>query len=64
MTMPFLRNCLITLFFLQILKNEQAYGYVNGTALHWYFDDDEPASTLTTVHKNFPEKFILYTEAS
>jgi O-glycosyl hydrolase len=48
----------------QVLGDKKASQYVSGTAVHWYFDDDYPSSRLTEVHDLFPDKFILYTEAS
>jgi O-glycosyl hydrolase len=47
-----------------MLNDETASKYVSGTAVHWYFDDDYPATRLTKVHDSFTDKFILYTEAS
>ena len=55
-------NTLMKLF--QILSDPKAYEYVNGTAIHWYTDDLFPSSRLTELHKYFPDKFILNTEAS
>ncbi len=45
--------------------------YVDGVAVHWYMDEalwpiDEALElphALDIVHDNFPDKFILYTEA-
>lgn len=50
--------------FLQVLDDPAASKFVSGTAVHWYFDDQYPASRLTKLHDLFPDKFILYTEAS
>ncbi|KAJ9589458.1 hypothetical protein L9F63_017319 [Diploptera punctata] len=47
-----------------ILRDSTANGYVNGTALHWYFDGVASASRFTTLHNDFQDKFILYTESS
>ncbi|XP_021925903.1 glucosylceramidase-like isoform X2 [Zootermopsis nevadensis] len=47
-----------------VLDNPAASKFVSGTAVHWYFDDQYPASRLTKLHDLFPDKFILYTEAS
>jgi len=50
--------------YLQILSDPQAATYVSGTAVHWYFDSECPVSRLTELRDLFPNKFILYTEAS
>jgi glucosylceramidase len=41
-----------------------AYLYVDGVAMHWYADSvaDLPHA-LDMLHEDFPEKFILYSEA-
>ena len=53
---------LISIFF-QILSDPLAYLYIDGTAVHWYLDDVDPPSALDTAHEQFPDKFILYSEA-
>lgn len=37
--------------------------YIDGIAVHWYWDQIFPANLLTETHNNFPDKFILATEA-
>lgn len=44
--------------------NPVSRDYINGTAVHWYFDKLFPASLLTTLHNKYPNKFILSTEAA
>ncbi|PSN49700.1 putative glucosylceramidase 4 [Blattella germanica] len=62
----FIVNNLEMIYFivLQILSNATAYEYLYGTAVHWYFDDQYPASRLTELHNNYPNKPIFYTESS
>lgn len=48
---------------IQVFKNKVAKDYINGTAVHWYWDNIFPASWLEKLHNNFPDKFILATEA-
>jgi O-glycosyl hydrolase len=40
--------------------------YVSGFAVHWYTDSTilSPTSFLDLAHHQYPDKFILYTEAS
>ncbi|GMS97781.1 hypothetical protein PENTCL1PPCAC_19956, partial [Pristionchus entomophagus] len=37
---------------------------IDGISVHWYEDDFKSAELLTTTHSDFPEKFILASEAS
>ena len=37
--------------------------YVSGVGVHWYVDDLGLAFALDQFHEEFPDKFILYTEA-
>ncbi|KAJ9573851.1 hypothetical protein L9F63_008775, partial [Diploptera punctata] len=46
-----------------VLTNENASKYVSGIAIHWYLDFLSNGSVLSTVHNNFPDVFLLYTEA-
>lgn len=41
-----------------------AKNYTAGTAVHWYADSIVPAVVLDQTHNDFPDKFILLTEAS
>ncbi|KAJ8910784.1 hypothetical protein NQ315_015125 [Exocentrus adspersus] len=43
--------------------NANVRNYVNGLAVHWYWDEEFPPSLLTSTHNEYPEKFILATEA-
>ena len=47
-----------------VFANAKAKEYVDGVAVHWYTDRvfDLPIA-LDLVHDEFPDKFILYTEA-
>ncbi|CAH1363810.1 unnamed protein product, partial [Tenebrio molitor] len=47
----------------EALSDNTTRGYIDGIAVHWYADVFFPASLLTDTHNNFPEKFILATEA-
>lgn len=46
-----------------LLKNNLTKNYIDGIAVHWYWDQIFPANLLTETHSNFPDKFILATEA-
>ncbi|KRT82705.1 glycoside hydrolase, partial [Oryctes borbonicus] len=46
-----------------VFKNPIARDYINGTAVHWYWDNLFPASLLTKLHNRHPDKFIIATEA-
>ncbi|XP_069690964.1 lysosomal acid glucosylceramidase-like [Periplaneta americana] len=47
-----------------ILEDEEAYKYTAGISVHWYFDNTTKSSRLQKTHEHYPDKFILYTEAS
>lgn len=47
----------------KVLQDPRAFEYVDGIALHWYADDLEFAQTMTQFHKDYPSKFMLYSEA-
>lgn len=47
-----------------MFNNSKIRKGIDGTAVHWYFDDYFHASTLTELHNLFPDKTILATEAS
>ncbi|KAI4467345.1 glucosylceramidase [Holotrichia oblita] len=53
----------LTWFIDRIFKNEAAKNYINGTAVHWYFDTVFPAKLLSQLHYKYPDKFIISTEA-
>lgn len=46
-----------------MFQNKIAKDYVSGIAVHWYSDFISPPIVLDTTHNNFPDKFILMTEA-
>lgn len=37
--------------------------YLDGFAVHWYWDNIAPPSLLDKTHDKFPDKFILNTES-
>lgn len=47
-----------------ILQDKEAAIYVSGIAVHWYADSLVSSSLLDRTHDEFPEKWILSTEAS
>ena len=47
----------------KLFKNKLAEKYVSGIAVHWYWDMAVPPSVLDDTHNDFPDKFILMTEA-
>ncbi|KAJ4442943.1 hypothetical protein ANN_04541 [Periplaneta americana] len=51
-------------FYMKILEDEEAYKYTAGISVHWYFDNTTKSSRLQKTHEHYPDKFILYTEAS
>jgi glucosylceramidase len=46
------------------MSDKQVAEYIDGIAVHWYWDTLFPPSLLDRTHNNFPDKFILATEAS
>ncbi|XP_049270088.1 putative glucosylceramidase 4 [Rhipicephalus sanguineus] len=46
-----------------VLGDAEAAKYVHGVAVHWYTDNFFGPWVLDKVHENFPDKFILATEA-
>jgi hypothetical protein len=49
------------------MKDPRMKKYVSGFAVHWYADSsstDFLTSFLDKAHHQYPDKFILYTEAS
>ncbi|KAJ4448142.1 hypothetical protein ANN_10155, partial [Periplaneta americana] len=47
-----------------LMADEKVAEYIDGVGVHWYWDSWFPASLLDRTHTNFPDKFILATEAS
>lgn len=41
----------------------ESVNYLDGFAVHWYWDDIAPPSLLDKTHNKFPDKFILNTES-
>lgn len=44
-------------------KNKNIMQYIDGIAIHWYWDDLAPVSLVDTTHDLFPDLFILASEA-
>lgn len=44
--------------------NKDILNYIDGFSVHWYWDFLIGDKVIKDVRKNYPEKFILYTEAS
>lgn len=55
---PFINKWANTVF-----KDVNATEYVSGLGIHWYLDEATPPTLLDEVHRDFPDKFLLYTEA-
>ncbi|KAK1116979.1 hypothetical protein K0M31_017029 [Melipona bicolor] len=47
-----------------LFMNENSGRYIAGVGVHWYKDNTSRATVLDQMHNDFPEKFILMTEAS
>lgn len=47
-----------------IFTNEKSSKYTKGTAVHWYQDAKQPPEVLDFTHDEFPDKFILMSEAA
>ncbi|XP_046999707.1 lysosomal acid glucosylceramidase-like isoform X2 [Schistocerca americana] len=47
-----------------LMEDEKVQNYVDGVAVHWYWDTFLPASLLSQTHNKYPSKFIIATEAS
>ncbi|XP_049830163.1 lysosomal acid glucosylceramidase-like [Schistocerca gregaria] len=48
----------------KIMDDKRMQKYVDGIAVHWYYDEVSPAQILTETQKKYPTKFIISTEAS
>nr|CAD7448937.1 unnamed protein product [Timema bartmani] len=46
-----------------VMSDEKAAAYIDGVAVHWYWDGLFPASLLDYTHDSHPDKFLLATEA-
>lgn len=58
------QRTLLTDYIPKILNNNEAKNLVSGIAAHWYFDWLTPPSALDKTNNLYPDKFIIYTEAS
>jgi len=48
----------------EVFSDPQAVKYVAGIAVHWYLDGIIPfPNALDIAHEEFPDKFLMYTEA-
>ena len=48
----------------EIFANKEAEKFIGGVAVHWYLDREfDLPLALDQVHQEFPDKFIMYTEA-
>lgn len=54
----------LTKFSKSLLMDEKSGQYIAGVGVHWYQDDVTHATVLDQMHNDFPEKFIMMTEAS
>ncbi|CAH0551326.1 unnamed protein product [Brassicogethes aeneus] len=46
-----------------VMKDKKARKYLDGIAVHWYFDDQFSPNLLNKAHNSHPDKFIINTEA-
>lgn len=46
------------------MEDKEAAKYINGTAVHWYWDFIIPPVQLRKTHEDFPNLFIINSEAS
>lgn len=58
------RNTLPIWFTAVMLKRPEVAQVLDGIALHFYFNDITPPSMATTVLKDYPDLFLISTEAS
>ena len=47
-----------------MFRDPEAERYVDGVAVHWYWDLVDPSIGLDFTHEHFPDKFLISTEAS
>lgn len=45
------------------MNDPEVTQYINGIALHWYYDFAVSHERLRQTHNEFPDFFMLYTEA-
>lgn len=48
---------------MQVFSDAGASKYVSGIGVHWYIDEYSPVVALDYTHFEFPDKFLLATEA-
>ncbi|CAD0204506.1 unnamed protein product [Chrysodeixis includens] len=46
-----------------VLLYPDVVDYFDGVAIHWYLNKVTPASTVTAIMKDYPDKFVISTEA-
>uniref|UniRef100_A0A914CSS0 Glucosylceramidase n=1 Tax=Acrobeloides nanus TaxID=290746 RepID=A0A914CSS0_9BILA len=46
-----------------VYGDSEANHYVDGMAVHWYYDGKTAPEVFTQIHEKYPNKFIMYTEA-
>ncbi|RVE53974.1 hypothetical protein evm_001377 [Chilo suppressalis] len=57
------RSTLPAWFNVMLLFEPKALQYIDGVALHFYFDKIIPPKILSLVYDNYPDKFLISTEA-
>ncbi|XP_045539283.1 lysosomal acid glucosylceramidase-like [Papilio machaon] len=57
------RFTIATDFYDIIRDHPKVLDYIDGLALHWYYDNDVPVQTLQKFQQNYPYLFTLSTEA-
>ncbi|KAH0819812.1 hypothetical protein GEV33_002979 [Tenebrio molitor] len=53
----------LTWYINAVLSNNKTLDYVDGIAFHWYMGMVAPPSLMVQTHKNYPDLFMLSTEA-
>ncbi|KAL8563547.1 hypothetical protein ACOMHN_060863 [Nucella lapillus] len=48
----------------KVLSDPEAAQYVSGIGIHWYIDEFSPVVALDYTHEEYPDTFILATEAT
>lgn len=47
-----------------IMSNKKVADYIDGVAVHWYFDGYVSPEMIDIVHNKYPDKFVIYTESN
>ncbi|XP_072376443.1 putative glucosylceramidase 3 [Diabrotica undecimpunctata] len=47
----------------EIMAEPENREFIDGIAIHWYFDNETNAYMLNEINEEYPEKYMLYTEA-